>query len=49
MPGRYPEGGAVDGTAGLEPGTARRVEPGNARRIDLRAGSGGLKSADFGD
>ena len=39
----------ADGTAGLEPRIARRVEPGDARRLDLRPRPGGLESADLRD
>ena len=49
LPGRHPEGGAADGTAGLEPRIARRIEPGDAGRLDLRSRPGGLESADVSD
>ncbi len=44
LPGRHPEGGAADGTAGLEPRIARRIEAGDAGCLDLRPRPGGLES-----
>src|SRR5271156_6332788 len=49
LPGRHAKGRAADGTAGLEPQTAGRIEPGDARCVDLRPRPGGRKSAHLRD